>query len=132
MCYAQRGEPKKAVEHLRKMLDAADELGIASDATELLRGLVECADGNAKKGRAILRDLRDATKDASTKKSAEEFRSITDASVLGVTPGSARRSVCSPSSTSCARRLSPTSGTLRSSAPSRGSAAPPPRPSPRC
>ncbi len=85
MCYAQRGEPKKAVEHLRKMLDAADELGIASDATELLRGLVECADGNAKKGRAILRDLRDATKDASTKKSAEDLIDHCDASVLGVT-----------------------------------------------
>lgn len=85
MCYAQRGEPKKAVEHLRKMLDAADELGIQSDGTELLRGLVECADGNDKKGRKILRELRDATKDTSTKKAAEDVLDHCDASVLGVT-----------------------------------------------
>ncbi len=84
LCYVQRGEPKKAVEHLRKLVDATDELGLASEGTELLRGLVECADGNAKKGRAILGDLRDATKDASTKKTAEDLLAHCDPSVLGV------------------------------------------------
>lgn len=84
ICYAQRGEPKKSIEHLRKLLDAADDLGLASDSTELLRGLVECADGQEKKGRAILREVRDATKDASTKKRAEDLIDHCDPSVLGV------------------------------------------------
>ncbi len=85
ICYVQRKEPKKAIEHLRKMLDAADELGIQSDATKLLRGLVECADGNEKKGRKILTKLRDETKDESTKKSVREMLDHCDASLLGTT-----------------------------------------------
>jgi hypothetical protein len=62
VCYLQRDEVDKANPPLRRMLDAADHLGIDDEGTTFLRGYVECADGDAKVGEKNLKKIIDDKK----------------------------------------------------------------------
>lgn len=59
LCYFKRDEPEKANPALKRMLDAADRLGIEDRATVFLRGYVECAEGDAKLGEKKLKSVVD-------------------------------------------------------------------------
>lgn len=59
LCYFQRDEPEKATPPLRRMLDAADRLGIKDHGITFLRGYVECADGDTKLGEKKLQSIVD-------------------------------------------------------------------------
>jgi len=69
ICYVQRNETKNAVPHVRKFLEATKKLGVDTPETEVLRGWVECSEGNAKEGEKILRAVKS---DASAKKDTRE------------------------------------------------------------
>jgi hypothetical protein len=59
LCYFKRDEPEKANPALKRMLDAADRLGIEDRGTIFLRGYVECAEGDANVGEKNLKKIID-------------------------------------------------------------------------
>ncbi len=59
LCYMKRKEPEKATPPIRRMLKAADTLGLDTPETQFLRGYVECDDGDPKEGRQLLEKLRE-------------------------------------------------------------------------
>jgi hypothetical protein len=70
LCYMQRKEPEKANPPMHRMLDDADKLGITGPEVEFLRGYVECADGDEKKGRKALQSIIDDDKTPKPRKDA--------------------------------------------------------------
>lgn len=55
VCFFQRGEPEKANPALRRVVDTAEAHGVRSREQRFLRGYVECATGDPKRGDEALR-----------------------------------------------------------------------------
>ncbi len=70
LCYMQRNESEKAIPHVRKTLAAAEALGVKNGETDLLRGWVECADGDPEKGKEHLAKIADDPDAPSRRKDA--------------------------------------------------------------
>ena len=73
LCYFQRDEPEKATPPLRRMLEAADRLGIEDQGITFLRGYVECADGDPKLGEKKLKTIVDDKKAPERLRNAAEI-----------------------------------------------------------